>query len=276
MLPNGSRNYRFRHHKAIQPFRIRKGFCRPVTIAIVPSMSMFLLTLVAPALWAVANHLDKIIVRRYFHDASVGAMMVFSALIGVAVLPVAFVLQDQAFAVGVMTPLVIISNGCLYLIGVQLYLMALRVGDASSCVPILQLTPVISFILAYLVLGETLSPNQMLGGVLIVSGALLISFEISSGKRTRWRADILGLMFLASFLHSGQYLLFKVFATQISFWSAMFWESVGFVCFGIFLLVFVESYRRDFLTVFGKHRGATGTNLLGKQGKTPPCYESGS
>jgi hypothetical protein len=104
----------------------------------------------------------------------------------------------------------------------------------------------------------------MLGGVLIVSGALLISLEISKSERTRWRADILGLMFLSSFLHSGQYLLFKVFATQINFWSTMFWESVGFVCFGIFLLVFVESYRRDFLAVFGKHRWAVGVNLIGE------------
>jgi uncharacterized membrane protein len=227
-------------------------------------MSMFLLTLIAPALWAVANHLDKIIVSRYFQNASLGAMMIFSALIGIAVLPVAFIFQDQAFAVGVITPLVILANGCLYLLGVQLYLMALRAGDASACVPILQLTPVISFVLAYLILGETLSANQLIGGVFIVSGALLISLEISLGKRTRWRADILSLMLLSSFLHSVQYLLFKVFATQINFWSTMFWESLGFVCFGIFLLVFVKSYRLDFLTVFGKKWRATGMNLLGE------------
>jgi hypothetical protein len=142
--------------------------------------------------------------------------------------------------------------------------MALRAGDASACVPILQLTPVISFVLAYLILGETLSANQLIGGVFIVSGALLISLEISLGKRTRWRADILSLMLLSSFLHSVQYLLFKVFATQINFWSTMFWESLGFVCFGIFLLVFVKSYRLDFLTVFGKKWRATGMNLLGE------------
>ena len=106
-------------------------------------MKLFLLTLIPPALWAVANHVDKFLVSRYFKDASLGAMMVFSSLIGVLVLPVALFLQDQAFAVGFLTPMIIVLNGCLYLIGVQLYLMGLRVSDASTAVPILQMTPVL-------------------------------------------------------------------------------------------------------------------------------------
>ena len=44
----------------------------------------------------------------------------------------------------------------------------------------------------------------------------------------------------------------------------MFWESVGFICFAMFLLTFVESYRRDFFSVFGKSGRATGINLAGE------------
>jgi drug/metabolite transporter (DMT)-like permease len=146
-------------------------------------MKLFLLTLIPPALWAVANHVDKFLVSRYFKDASLGAMMVFSSLIGVLVLPVAFFLQDQAFAVGFLTPMIIVLNGCLYLVGVQLYLMGLRVSDASTAVPILQMTPVLSFFLAYIVLGETLSSNQQMVtwfcsiGVLALSSKRFISFN---------------------------------------------------------------------------------------------------
>lgn len=227
-------------------------------------MSFFLLSLIAPAMWALSNHFDKFIVSRYFKEASLGGMMIFSALIAVAILPVAFVLQDEGLAVGSATALALIANGCLYLLAVQLYLMALRISDASSSVPILQLTPVVSFVLAYLILGETLSSEQMLGGVLIVLGAVAISFEISEGGPLKCRGDVFGLMFLSSFLFALQYILFKVYAMHADFWSTIFWESIGFVCFGIFLLVFVQSYRRDFLAVFVRQGWATTINLAGE------------
>ena len=227
-------------------------------------MSFFLLTLIAPAMWALSNHFDKYIVSRYFKDATIGAMMVFSALIALAVLPVAYLFQDQAFSIGVVTPLVLILNGCLYLLAVWLYLMALRISDTSTAVPILQLTPVVSFVLAYFVLGETLEPNQICGGALIVLGALAISFEMNGARRPSWRSDVLGRMFLSSFLFALQYLLFKLFAVRTSFWTTMFWESLGFIGFGMFLLVFITSYRRDFFAVFGKGGWVVGINLIGE------------
>jgi uncharacterized membrane protein len=226
-------------------------------------MSFFLLTLIAPAMWAFANHVDKFIVSRYFNNASLGAMMVFSALIGVVVFPVAFVFQDDAVTIGALAACIIILNGCLYLVGVQLYLMALRISDASTAVPILQLTPVIAFIFAYLVLGETISRNQMLGGALVILGAVIISFERGEGG-FRCRGDVLGLLSLSSLLFAVQYLLFKVFAIHTNFWTTMLWESVGFICFGMFLLIFIKPYRRDFFAVFARRGWATGVNLAGE------------
>lgn len=227
-------------------------------------MRMFLLTLIAPAMWALSNHFDKFIVSRYFKNASVGAMMVFSSLIALAVLPFAYILQAHAFQIGLLMPGVLILTGCLYLVAVQLYLTALRVSETSTAVPILQLTPVISFVLARVILGETLAPNQMLGGALIVLGAFVISFEMDAGGRPSWRLDVLGLMSLSSFLFASQFLLFKFFAVRTDFWTTMFWESVGFISFGFFLLFFITSYRRDFFAVFGKGGLPVGVNLLGE------------
>lgn len=75
-------------------------------------MNSFLLSLIAPALWAASNHFDKYIVGRYFRDTSVGAMMVFSALIGIVVMPAAFIFQDSAFSIGPVSALLISLNGC--------------------------------------------------------------------------------------------------------------------------------------------------------------------
>ncbi|MBP6962452.1 EamA family transporter [Candidatus Saccharibacteria bacterium] len=224
-------------------------------------MNNFLLSLIAPALWAVSNHFDKYIVGRYFRDTSVGAMMVFSALIGIVVMPIAFIFQDSAFSIGSIPALLISLNGCLYLVAVQPYLKALRISDASTSIPMFQIIPVITFVLAKVVLKESLTSNQLLGGLLIVLGAIIISFEMIDGRKLKLHGDALGLMFLSSLIFSVNFLLFKYFAINSSFWTTTFWESVGFIGFGLALLVFVKSWRRDFINVFTKQKLATELNI---------------
>lgn len=224
-------------------------------------MNAFLLSLIAPALWAASNHFDKYIVGRYFKNTSVGAMMIFSSLIGIFVMPIAFLFQDSAFAISPLSALLIALNGCLYLLAVQPYLKALRISDASASVPMFQIIPVITFILAKIVLNESLTTNQLFGGVLIVIGATIISFEMIEGKKLKLRGDVLGLMFMSSLIFSVNFLLFKYFAIDSSFWTTTFWESVGFIVFGITLLLFAKTWRRDFISVFTKQILATGLNV---------------
>lgn len=212
-----------------------------------------LVALIAPALWAANNHFDKYIVGKYFKSTGVGAMMIFSALIGVLVLPVAGFLQQSAFSINPLTALLIALNGCLYLVATLPYLKALKISDASAAIPMFQVIPVISFVLAWVILGETLTGNQMAGGLLVVLGAIIISFEMQEGRKLKLRSDILALMFLSSFIFALHFLFFKVFAVDTDFWTTVFWESVGFVAFAVFLLAFIKSYRRDFLAVFRKN-----------------------
>lgn len=216
-------------------------------------MHSFIIALLAPAIWAVTNHFDKYIIGKYFKSASVGAMMIFSALVGLLVMPIAALFQQTAFSISPWTALLIALNGWLYLVAVLPYLKALKISDASAAVPMFQIIPVISFVLAWLVLGETLTGNQVAGGVLVIVGAIIISFEMQKGRKLKLRGDTLGLMFLSSFIFALNFLIFKVFAVETDFWTTVFWESVGFVAFGAGLLTFVGDYRKDFLSVFRKN-----------------------
>ena len=222
-------------------------------------MKAFLLSLIPPALWAASNHFDKYIVGKYFKAIGVGAMMIFSALIGLLVLPVALILQSNAFTISPFTALLIALNGCLYLVAVQPYLKALKISDASAAVPMFQVIPVISFFLARVFLNESLTTNQIIGGLIIVLGAVAVSFEIQESKKLKLRGDVLGLMFLSSLIFAVNFLIFKVFAVDTDFWTTAFWESVGFILFGVVLLVFAKTYRRDFLNVFKTN----GKNVVG-------------
>lgn len=219
--------------------------------------SAFFVTLCAPVLWAVSNHFNKLILSRYLQGAGVGPLVIFAALVGVLVLPVALLMQRDAFQVGVWLPLLIACNGGLYLLAFQPLLRALRIGDAAAAIPILQLVPVFSFILARVFLGEELSWSQLVGGSLVVGGAFLISVKPGAGRGWRKfavRSDVLMLMALSAFIYAVSYLLFKVFAQKSEFWTVAVWESVGFIGYAVVVLVCVESYRREFFAVLSRQK----------------------
>lgn len=136
--------------------------------------------------------------------------MIFSALIGLAVMPIAFIFQDSAFSINPTSAILIALNGCLYLVAVQPYLKALRISDASASVPMFQIIPVLTFVIAKIVLKENLATNQILGGLLIVLGAVIISVEMLEGKKIKLRSDVLGLMLMSSLIFSINFILFNV------------------------------------------------------------------
>lgn len=57
------------------------------------------------------------------------------------------------------------------------YFHALKVGDVSKVAPIDKLSVLIAMVLAALLLGDTLTARHWLGGILIVSGSLLIAWK---------------------------------------------------------------------------------------------------
>jgi drug/metabolite transporter (DMT)-like permease len=186
-------------------------------------------------LWAISNQFNKIALSRFLQGFGVGPLVILAALVGVLVLPVALLLQRDAFQIGAWLPLLIAINGGLYLLAFQPLLKALRIGDAASAIPILQLVPVFSFILARIFLGEVLSSRQLVGGALVVSGSFLISVKLVPGRG----------MALSAFIYAVSFLLFKVFARQSEFWTVAVWESVGFIVYAVVVFGFFRPYRRD-------------------------------
>jgi hypothetical protein len=73
------------------------------------------------------------------------------------------------------------------------------------------------------------------------------------------KAEVLALMLLASLLNALNWLLFKFVAIRENFWVSSFWEYAGFVTIGIFMLVGVTSYRREFMLVLQQSK----FNILG-------------
>jgi drug/metabolite transporter (DMT)-like permease len=229
-------------------------------------MNWFLIALIPPAVWSITNHLDKYLIGKFFKGGGVGALMVFSSLIGLFLLPFIAIFHPEVIHVNPLNALLIAVNGFLYILAVLPYFYALEKDEASICVPLFQLIPVFSFVLAYLVLKETLTGSQVLGGSLIVLGAIGISLDLSDGKKVRFKKEVFWLMMLSSLLFALNFLFFKFFALQETFWTTSFWEYVGFAVFAFLLMLFVKPYRREFMSVMKNNKipviGLNGVNEI--------------
>ena len=217
-------------------------------------MSWLAFALCGPILWAISTHLDKYLVERYFKDADVVVLLIFTALMGLVLMPIIAwfepgVFQRDGLSIGLMA-----LSGLLYMGALAFYLRALQGHEASMVAPFFQSSPLFGYALAYLVLGETLTGTQLAGGALIVFGMLLVS--VGSGpKRERFRWQLAALMLCAGFVLSLSTLIFKAFAVKDEFWATTFWMFAGEALFGVGILC-IGHYRRQFFDLLRSNGGA--------------------
>jgi len=102
----------------------------------------------------------------------------------------------------------------------------------------------------YEILGEQLSQVQIVGGAMIVLGAVGSSIQ----PREAFNGRLAMLMLSCAFVLSISSLIFKIFAVRDDFWPTTFWMYVGEALFGTTLLS-VSSYRAQFIGLLRKSPG---------------------
>lgn len=207
-------------------------------------MSWVVFAFSGPVLWAISVHLDKYLVDRFFKETSVAVLLLFTAFAGVLLLPLIWFLEPSVTAAGIANIALIVCSGILTMGGLLLYLLALQGEEASIVAPYFQAGPLFGYVLAYLVLGETLSARQLAGGALILLGALIVSIRLDRGLHL-FKARLAALMLPCGLTMAVSALIFKIFAVEVAFWTTTFWMFVGEAVFGCALLT-VPSYRRQF------------------------------
>jgi drug/metabolite transporter (DMT)-like permease len=217
-------------------------------------MNWFLIALIPPAIWSATNHFDKYLINKYFKGGGVGALMMFSSIIGVFILAVIAIIHPEVFNYPVAKGLFIALNGFVYLLATLPYLYALKKDETSIAVPLFQLIPVFTYFLAWLILGETLSSSQLFGGILVILGAVIISLELSEVNKISIKKEVLLLMTISSIFFSLNFIFFKYFAISATFWVTSFWEYIGFSIFAFLLFVFIKKYRDEFISVFKENK----------------------
>src|SRR5437868_12988155 len=207
-------------------------------------MSWLAFALCGPILWAISTHLDKYLVERYFKEADVAVLLVFTALMGVVLMPLIAVLVPGVFQRDPLSIALMSLSGLLYMVGITFYLRALQGHDASVVAPFFQSSPLFGYGLAYLVLGETLTGTQLAGGALIIFGVLSVSI-VGGKSRERFQWKLAALMLTCGFIMSLSTLIFKAFAIKDEFWATTFWMFAGEALYGVAFLS-IPYYRTQF------------------------------
>lgn len=216
-------------------------------------MNWFFIALSAPAVWSLSNHIDKYLLSNYVRDSRSGALIIFSALFGLFALPVILATGINVWELPLRDGLLVVLSGVLYLVGLIPYFYALAKDEASSVVPIFQTIPIFGFILAALFLGEVLTSWQLIGSLVVICGAVIISLDLSQPS-PKIKTRVLLAMLLSSIIFALVDMLFKLVAIDIGFWLTIFWHFAGYVLFAIFVFIFVPNYRNDFLEIMKRSK----------------------
>lgn len=231
--------------------------------------TLMLFALLIPLLYAATNHLDNILLEKYFKSGGVGTLMLFSALLSFLALPVLLWFDSSVLEVSWSNMALLFGVGLLNTLLLWCYLQAIFNDEPTVVIIYYQLVPVLGLGMGYLVLGETVSGEQLFAMAIILFGASILTVVMDdNGIVFRWKTA--GYMLVASLCWAAESTFFKVVALEENWVRSFFWEHVALVCIGVCLYVCVPHYRRSFLRALSLNSG----NILGLNVSNEALYMS--
>lgn len=210
-------------------------------------MDWFFIALGAPFLWAIVNIVDKYLVDKYSdRNHGSGGLVLYSSLIGIFVAIGIAIFTDNIFSISLMDKILLLITGVLSIVWIILYLFTLEIEDVSSVAPWFLTVPIFGYILGYIFLRETLTTNQIIGSVIVLLGAFLISIDFM-GEKKKIKIKPTLYMLSVSFIVAVVGLIFKYVTIEGNFWVSSFWEYAGLGLAGILIFCLVPQYRKDFI-----------------------------
>ncbi|MEK7638859.1 MAG: DMT family transporter [Patescibacteria group bacterium] len=202
----------------------------------------FLLGIAAAFIWSLTNIVDKYLVTKYAPNGNVGGIVILSCFFPLVLVPFGLY-----FAPTIWLPLteilILILSGVLMVIWLTQYLKALSYADTSIVMALLMLAPVFGFIFASIILNETLTNYQIIAGLTILAGALVLTINF---KQKSLHVPVLVTALSASVVMGLLHTLFKSVAIEEEFWSSLIWRAVGMVITGVIIYLTHTSARHIF------------------------------
>ncbi len=205
------------------------------------------LTIFASFLWGATNHIDKFLVTGVDKSgSSIKTLLVFSTLVaGIILSPIWLIASKFSVGVSGVSLICVLLSSFAYILATYFYYKALEKNDASIVVVMFQLIPVFSYILALVFFKENLAIQQIIGSVIIILSAVLISLDFEErNSKGKWFALI--LMALSSLLFATYFFLFDIGIRNSPYNACAFWLQIGLLALGLILMC-IKSYRTTFI-----------------------------
>ncbi len=207
-----------------------------------------ILSFIAAAFWATGNHIDKYLISKIVKKHDYRALIIFSTIVAGSIMALIYLFVCN-FCIDFDVPsvLILLINSIIYIILLILYFKALSRDDTTVVVIMLQLTPVFITIISPFVLpNQNISPTQLAGGLLIIFASIFITYEPKRKKYSKKKIGTLAIMLLATLAEATWFIIERHINQTHDFNKTIFWSNAMLLIIGVFLLLFVKSYRKSF------------------------------
>lgn len=216
-----------------------------------------MLTLLAQLVWGVGNVVDKYNLTKWIKQPMV-ALLGFGFFGAVASILVFVFRGFSHISIGLL--ILALALGLIYAIANYYYFTAIKAEEVSRVIPLFYLDPLVIAVLSAVFLGEVFSLAKYAGVVLLVLGAILISYKKSLGFKFSKGA----LVALTAMMFYAVYdLLLKFLVGRADPWTVFAYVRLG-TFLSLLPLFFV--YRRPVLALAKQAKGlaaVTLSNILG-------------
>lgn len=212
-------------------------------------MNWLLLALLAPAVYAIVNFIDKYILEGEVEDWR--SLPTYSSIMAVVFGIFLWVITGFPL-LGIKDAVLVMFTGMLTIWGAVFYFKALSNNETSKIIILFQLGPLITLFLSFVFLKEMISSLQLLGFFLILFATLTISVD---KKQSKYKfSAVFILILLADLLWALSYVVFKYVSNSASFAKIISFESWGFALGGFVLYFLFPSFRKAFVKTQKKVR----------------------
>lgn len=207
-------------------------------------MTWIILALIAPFFWALSNLLDKYAIDKL--SKGTADFIFFGSIGGFIVLLFSLIING---GVAIISPILILTavlGGALLNYSYIFYAKALESRDATRVVPLFQTIPIFILVLGYLFFNESVSYSQFIGFVIVFSGGLVLTTQMSFIKK--FKIDSSFWLMLASSLFISVSMLFSDHVLETERFMTLFiYDLFGYSLAGLSLLLY-RPWRREIFT----------------------------
>lgn len=205
-------------------------------------MNWLLFALLAPAIYAAVVFVDKYILVKEVKDYQ--AMPIYSSIIATVTGSIIWILTGFPL-LSFQDTLIILLTGILTIFAAAFYFRALSDGEVSKITILFQLTPIMTLILAYFFLGESMTIYQLFGFILILIATIGVS--LNKGQKNFKLSSTFGLILISDLFWALALVLFKFVTETNSFAKIVSFEGWGIGLGGMILYQFFPSVKKAFL-----------------------------